>query len=58
MIATLTCPECKKKQKMKIPVDRCVQFYTCNSCNKIISRKTGCCIFCDYGNKKCPSAQT
>jgi len=50
----ITCPECRHKQEMKIPVNSCVPFYKCDNCKKIISAKKSCCVFCDYGDKKCP----
>ena len=52
---TLTCPKCGHSQKMEIPADRCVHFYTCEGCKALIECK-GCCVFCDYGDRPCPAA--
>jgi hypothetical protein len=52
--STLTCPNCGYKQKEKIPTNRCVISYKCNSCGSTIIAKESCCIFCDYGDKPCP----
>jgi transposase-like protein len=51
---TVTCPECKHKQKMKIPTTSCTPFYKCKGCSKTISAKKECCVFCEYGDKACP----
>lgn len=53
-IGTLTCPECGSKQKMEIPTNSCVPFYKCNGCEKMVSAKKSCCVFCDYADKSCP----
>lgn len=52
MDGILTCPNCGYKQKMRIPENKCMLFYVCKNCGKQIKAKT-CCVFCDYGNKKC-----
>ena len=28
----------------------------CDKCKKVISAKKSCCVFCDYGDRKCPVA--
>ena len=56
-IGTVTCPECKSIQKMEIPTNMCIPFYKCEGCEKVISAKEGCCVFCDYGDKACPVGQ-
>jgi hypothetical protein len=50
----VTCPECKHVQKMKIPTTSCAAFYKCDGCKKTIGAKKSCCVFCDYGDRKCP----
>lgn len=50
----VTCPECAHVQKMEIPEDRCIPFYKCGGCGKLIQVKDSCCVFCDYGDKQCP----
>jgi hypothetical protein len=57
MIGNITCPECEHKQPMNIPDKSCQAFYKCESCEKIISAKKSCCVFCDYGDRKCPIAE-
>ncbi len=54
MKGTVTCPKCRGKQKMEIPTKACIPFYTCNSCGKLIEARNNCCIFCDFGDRKCP----
>lgn len=52
--ATLTCPHCGAKQQAEIPEGKCVPFYVCNACGKTVQAKKACCVFCDYGDRKCP----
>ncbi len=54
-IGILTCPMCKHKQQMEIPTISCIPFYKCEGCDKPISAKKGCCVFCDYGDRPCPA---
>ncbi|MBI4739414.1 hypothetical protein HY772_07790 [Candidatus Woesearchaeota archaeon] len=54
LAGTLTCPLCGHAQKLPIPNDRCVAAYVCEGCKKRISANESCCVFCDYGDKKCP----
>jgi hypothetical protein len=56
-IGKVTCLECKHKQAIEIPTISCLPFYKCDSCNKTIAAKKSCCIFCDYGDRKCPVAE-
>ena len=53
----LTCPECGRKQPAEIPAIKCQAFYKCENCKRIIKAKESCCVFCDYGDKKCPAAE-
>lgn len=56
--STITCPECKFKKEELMPTDACQFFYTCVSCKKTIKSKPGdCCVFCSYGDIRCPSKQ-
>jgi hypothetical protein len=51
----ITCPECGNKKEELMPTDACMYFYVCTNCNKQLKPKVGdCCVFCSYGNKKCP----
>jgi len=54
MKGNLICPKCGHKQGMIIPAKKCIPFYKCSSCKKIIVAKKNCCVFCDYGDRKCP----
>jgi len=54
MFGIITCPKCGNKQKIRIPSNKCIPFYICKKCKKLIASKKSCCVFCDYGNKKCP----
>lgn len=52
------CPYCSFEKEEIMPTDRCVFFYKCENCNKIIKPKEGdCCVFCSYGTEKCPPMQ-
>lgn len=54
---TLTCPQCGAQQRATIPQDRCEQAYVCSTCGKTIAAAPGtCCVFCAYGDRKCPKA--
>jgi len=52
----LTCPKCGYKQNMEIPTSSCIAFYKCEKCSNTINANKSCCIFCDYGDRKCPAA--
>lgn len=57
-ISEITCPTCGFKKVESLPTDKCVLKYTCTKCQTILSNKKGdCCVFCSYGNHKCPSKQ-
>ncbi|MEW5800300.1 MAG: GDCCVxC domain-containing (seleno)protein [Bacteroidota bacterium] len=56
--STITCPHCSFHKEETMPVDSCIHFYECESCEKILKPKAGdCCVFCSYGTVKCPSKQ-
>lgn len=56
--AIITCPECEHKQEVEMPTDKCQHFYQCLECNKLIKPKENdCCVYCSYGDKKCPMKQ-
>lgn len=57
LIGNVTCPKCGHKQPMEIPTHSCQVFYKCGGCSKTISAKKSCCVFCDYGDRKCPVAE-
>jgi len=53
----VTCPECGQKDDMEIPTKSCQESYVCSHCGKTISAKESCCVFCDYGEGKCPASE-
>ncbi len=54
----LKCPYCGYEEIQIMPENACVYFHKCNNCLQIIKPKAGdCCVFCSYGNEKCPSQQ-
>jgi hypothetical protein len=58
MKSEITCPQCGHKQKEKMPTDVCLISYTCKKCDAVLHPKDGdCCVFCTYGDHKCPSKQ-
>lgn len=57
--STITCPNCRFEKEETMPVDACVYFYECQNCKMLIKPLQGdCCVFCSFGNVKCPSKQT
>jgi hypothetical protein len=56
--ATLTCPECGKSSRERMPTDACQYFYDCPHCKALLKPKPGdCCVFCSYSDVKCPPMQ-
>ncbi len=55
--STITCPECGHQKLETIPTDACLFFYVCTNCETRL-RPVGkdCCVFCSYGDVRCPSA--
>ena len=54
----VTCPECGHAATEMMPMDRCVFFWECVACRAVIKPKHGdCCVFCSYGDKRCPFLQ-
>ena len=54
----ITCPKCGYKKSETMPTDVCLLTYTCKKCHAVLHPKEGdCCVFCTYGNQKCPSMQ-
>jgi hypothetical protein len=54
----LTCPECGYKSREAMPTDACQYFYDCKGCGALLKPKPGdCCVFCSYGDVKCPPMQ-
>jgi hypothetical protein len=41
-----------------MPMDACVVFHTCGSCDAMLRPKAGdCCVFCSFGTVPCPPMQ-
>ncbi|MHA1944749.1 MAG: GDCCVxC domain-containing (seleno)protein [Candidatus Hodarchaeales archaeon] len=58
LISNVTCPNCGHKADNKMPENHCLLFYTCSNCQSILKPQNGdCCIFCSYGDVKCPPMQ-
>jgi hypothetical protein len=56
--STITCPKCGFKKTETLPDDRCIMEYTCQHCKTVIKHKKGdCCVFCSYGDVKCPTTE-
>ena len=54
----ITCPECGHVAAETMPMDRCVFFWECVACRVVVRPKDGdCCVFCSYGDKRCPFVQ-
>jgi hypothetical protein len=53
--ATLQCPECGKRSREAMPTNACLYFYRCKGCGTLLKPQQGdCCVFCSYGDKRCP----
>ena len=53
--STITCPECGFQKTEQMPTNACIHFYECENCNARLKPRAGdCCVFCSYGNMKCP----
>lgn len=54
----VTCPKCGHKKVEKLPTEVCQLLYKCEKCGHEMHPKDGdCCVFCSYGDHKCPSKQ-
>ncbi|HLD78807.1 MAG TPA: GDCCVxC domain-containing (seleno)protein [archaeon] len=53
-IATLTCPKCRKTQQTAVPSDRCLAFYRCHHCKRMVAARKRCCVICEFSDSKCP----
>ena len=57
--STIKCPECGHEKEETMAEDACTFFYTCTNCGVVLRPKTGdCCVFCSFGDVKCPPEQT
>lgn len=56
--STLTCPRCGFAERLAMPADACLFFHPCARCGSLLRPKSGdCCVFCSYGDVRCPPAQ-
>ncbi len=56
--STITCPSCGHAKTETMPVDYCQYMYECENCHTVIKPKHGdCCVYCSFGDTKCPSKQ-
>jgi hypothetical protein len=54
----LTCPDCGSKQNVEMLESGYSYAYQCDSCSEIIEKKhESCCVYCSYGEVKCPEEQ-
>jgi mercuric ion transport protein len=54
----MTCPYCRHQKTEDMPTDACLWFYECENCKTLLIPKKGdCCVFCSYGDIKCPPMQ-
>ncbi len=54
----ITCPECNFSKEENMPQNSCLHFYECTNCHSLLIPLVGdCCVFCSYGNVKCPPIQ-
>ncbi|OFX02927.1 MAG: hypothetical protein A3E78_04330 [Alphaproteobacteria bacterium RIFCSPHIGHO2_12_FULL_63_12] len=54
--STIVCPYCGAATRETMPVDSCLYFYDCKSCNAVLKPRVGdCCVFCSYGDVRCPA---
>jgi hypothetical protein len=56
--STIRCPKCGFEKIETMPTAACQHFYKCSNCGELLTPKPGdCCVFCSYGNAKCPPKQ-
>ena len=56
--STITCPTCGHHEAEIMAEDACQYFYKCKACGVVMRPIRGdCCVFCSYGDVKCPTAQ-
>lgn len=56
--STITCPHCQHQATETLPTDVCQIFYDCKNCKATLAPQgDDCCVFCSYGDHKCPSIQ-
>ena len=59
LVSTIQCPQCRVTKKETMPTNACQVFYQCASCKTMLRPREGdCCVFCSYGDVKCPPKQS
>ncbi len=54
----LSCPQCGSTQSVNMLALEIPRVYQCNNCREVIQANADeCCIYCQYGEVKCPSQQ-
>ena len=54
----ITCPNCEHSKEEEMPTDACQWFYECTFCGEVLKPLKGdCCVYCSYGDVKCPPIQ-
>jgi len=54
----ITCPECGQSKRELMPTNACQFYYECTGCGVMLKPTKGdCCVFCSYGDTKCPPIQ-
>jgi hypothetical protein len=55
----VTCPHCSFRSAEVMPTQFCLIRFQCRNCSAVLVPKEGDdCIFCSWGDTKCPSKQT
>ncbi len=58
LLSTVVCPGCGHHESEQMHEDACQYFYKCKACGVVMRPIKGdCCVFCSYGDVKCPTAQ-
>ncbi|MBI5138077.1 MAG: hypothetical protein HZA24_12180 [Nitrospirae bacterium] len=56
--SAITCPACKARHTVAMPVDACVIRLACPACGHVLTAPEGqCCVFCAHGTRPCPPVQ-
>ena len=58
LTSKITCPYCGFSKEEKMPTDSCQCIYICENRKKTLEPKENdCCVYCSYGDVKCPPMQ-
>lgn len=54
----IRCPHCGHEEAEIMPTESCTIVYDCRGCGaRIIPKPDSCCVFCSFGNVRCPPVQ-